>query len=504
LLGGTSWEKFESEFFSAEGRGFPNDNYLNNLTSAALATSVRGSNPSGQNSLLSFYARANYAWKEKYLLTFTGRSDISSKFPPGEQAGYFPSGAIAWRISEESFLKKAYWLDELKLRVSAGYTGSQSIGDYLFRTLYTATSYAGASALVPTQLGNDDIEWERTLQKDLGLDFSFFKTRLRGTFGLYDKTTEGLLLNISTPPSYAYGSVIMNVATIQNKGFEIDLRGDIIKNKDFNWNLAVNVTQNRSKVTNVNGGPFSDPNNRNALNLGTSIVREGDPLGLLYGRVALGIFRTQKEVDDFKAAVPLATLFNRYLGVGDIKYDTGALGPIGVISNMNVIGYAEPKFFGGLTNTFSYKNFNLTALMTYSYGNEMLYQLNNSNRYVNNVANKGVAILDRWTPENPTSDRERLIWGNTAFRNQMDVFDASYLRLRSLTLGYDIPQRMSEKMKMRNASFYISATNLFTISNYPGLDPEVSDNPMSIIGGSRDVSSYPTTREFTIGCRLGF
>lgn len=503
LLAGTSWEEFRSSFFSAEGKGYPNDNFLNNLTSAAAATTVRGSNPSGQSSLLSFYARANYAIKEKYLFTFTGRSDISSKFATGKQAGYFPSGAIAWRLSEEKFLKNVNWMDELKLRASAGYTGSQSIGDYLFRTLYTATSYAGASALVPTQLGNDQIKWERTVQKDLGLDFSLFRTRLRGTIGYYDKTTDGLLLNISTPPSYAYGSVIMNIATIQNRGFEFDLRGDIFRTKTFQWNSALNLSLNRSKVTNVNGGPFSDPNARNALNLGTSIVREGDPLGLLYGRVVMGVFQSQKEVDDYLAKVPLATLFNRYLGVGDLKYDTGSLGPIGVISYMDVIGRAEPKFYGGFTNTFAYKGFSLIALTTFSYGNQILYQMNNSNREVINIVNKGVGILNRWTPDHLTNNRERLIWGNTAFRNQLDVFEASYLKLRSLTLGYDLPKAVADKMKLHNASFYLSATNLFTITNYPGLDPEVSDNPLSIIGGSRDVSSYPTTREFTIGVRLG-
>lgn len=503
LLVGTSWEEYKASFFSAEGRGYPNDDFLNNLTSAAIATTVRGSNPSSQNSLLSFYARANYALKEKYLFTFTGRTDVSSKFAQGRQAGYFPSGAVAWRISEESFLKGVRWIDELKLRVSAGYTGSQSIGDYLFRTLYTATAYAGASALVPTQLGNDQIKWERTAQKDLGLDFGFFKSRLRGTIGYYVKPTEGLLLNIGTPPSYAYTSVITNVATIHNKGLEIDIRGDVIRNKTFQWNAALNVSANRSKVTNINGGPFSDPNNRNALNLGTSIVREGDPLGLLYGRVALGIFQSQKEVDDYLAKVPLATLFNRWLSVGDVKYDTGSLGPSGVISYMNVIGHAQPDFFGGFTNTFSYKNFTLTTLMTFSYGNDLLFQLNNSNRQVLNPSNKGIGILDRWTPGNPSNTRERLIWGNTAFRNQLDVFDASYLKLRSLTLGYDLPKAAADRMKLRNASFYLSATNLFTVTNYPGLEPEVSDNPTSIIGGSRDVSSYPTTREFTVGVRLG-
>lgn len=506
LLGGTSWEKFRSSFFSAEGRGFPDDNYLNNLTSAAAATTVRGSNPSGQNSLLSFYVRANYALKEKYLFTFTGRNDISSKFAEGRQAGYFPSGAIAWRISEENFLKKHTWINELKLRVSAGYAGSQSIGDNLFRSLFTATSYAGGSALVPSQLGNDAIKWEKTLQKDLGLDFSFFKNRLRGTIGTYEKTTDGLLLNITPPPSYAFGSVIMNVATIQNRGLEFDVRGDIIRNRNFTWNTALNISRNRSKVTNIQGGPFSDPNARNALNLGSSIVREDDALGLLYGRVAFGILQSQKEVDAYMASLTangrtFATLFNRYFGVGQLAYNFGPIGDN--FQHMDVIGRAQPDFFGGLTNTFAYKGLNLTTHFTFSYGNDVRFQLNTSNRGVSNLVNKGIGILDRWTPDNPSTTKEQLIWGNTVFSNNLDIFDASYIKLRSLTLGYDLPKRIADRMNLRMASFYLSGTNLFNITNYPGIEPEVSDNPTSIIGGSRDISTYPTTREFTIGVRLG-
>lgn len=217
IVGGTSWENYKSSFFSATGKGFPDDNFLNNLNSAAIPISVKGSDPSSQNSLLSFYLRANYAWKDKYLVTFTGRSDASSKFGPGNQVGYFPSGAIAWRLSEEKFLSEVQWIDEIKLRASMGKTGTQNIGDHLWRTLYTPVAYAGTNALIPSQLGNDNIRWESTVQKDIGLDFAFLNSRIRGTFGYYEKTTDGLLLNITTAPSSAYGSVILNIAKVRNR-----------------------------------------------------------------------------------------------------------------------------------------------------------------------------------------------------------------------------------------------------------------------------------------------
>jgi TonB-linked SusC/RagA family outer membrane protein len=507
LLGGTSWEKYTTEFFSAEGRGYPNDAFLNNLSSAATATSVKGSNPSGEYALLSFYARANYALKEKYLFTFTGRNDISSKFARGKQSAYFPSGAIAWRISDEKFLKQAHWINDLKLRVSAGYTGSQSIGNNLFLTLYAPAAYAGSSAFIPSQLGNDDIKWERTLQKDVGLDFALLNNRIKGSFGYYEKNTNGLLLNMTTPPSYGYGSVIMNIANVSNHGFELELRGDLIRKKDFQWNLAFNIARNRSLVTEIKGGPFSDPNNRNALNLGTSIVREGDPLGLIYGRVATGLFKTQKEVDDYKKAVYYATLFNRYIGIGDTKFDTVLSSVSGGTRYVNykqdVIGNMNPSFYGGFTNTFTYKNFNLMALFSYSYGNDLLFQGDVRDKYTYNTANKGVRILDRWTPDNTETNRPRLIYGISDFTNNFSVYKGSFLKLKSLTIGYELPKKAVTLLHLRMANFYLSATNIFTITGYPGLDPEVTDDPRSIIGGGRDLGMYPTTREFTAGLRVG-
>jgi TonB-linked SusC/RagA family outer membrane protein len=506
LLAGTSWEKYRESFFSASGAGYPDDNFLNNLNSAAVPVSVKGSNPSRQNSLLSFYVRANYSFKEKYFVTFTGRSDQSSKFDPSNQTGYFPSGALAWRISQENFLKNSTWIDELKLRVSAGLTGTQNIGDHLFRTLFTPVAYAGTNALIPSQLGNDKIKWEQTLQKDIALDYAFFKGRLRGTFGYYEKTTDGLLLNVTTAPSSSFDNVILNIAKIRNRGLEIDIRGDVVKLGNFTWNAGLNISKNVSKVLDIQGGPFSNPNDRDALNLGTSIVKEGEPLGLLYGRVSEGIFRSQKELDDYKAAFSYASIFAPYLNIGDQKFqlDSNGLAPGIAFYSNDVIGNATPDFYGGFTNIFSYKNIELTTLFTFSYGNDLIYQADVANGTVDNLANRGVAILDRYTPQNTNTNRPRLIY-SSQFRplSNDNVYDASYIKLKSVSLSYTLPKKIADHLKLRNTSFYLSGTNLFTITSYPGLDPEVSDDPNSIIGGGRDISSYPTSRSYTLGIRLG-
>lgn len=506
LLVGTSWEKYKSSFFSASGSGYPDDNFLNNLNSAAIPVTVKGSNPAVQNSLLSFYIRANYALKEKYLFTFTGRSDQSSKFASTNQTGYFPSGAIAWRISQENFLKHVSWIDEIKLRISAGLTGTQNIADHLFRTLYSPVAYAGTNALVPTQLGNDKIKWEQTLQKDLGLDYSFFQGRLRGTFGYYEKTTDGLLLNVTTAPSSSFDNVILNVAKIRNRGLEIDIRGEVLRRKNFSWSTALNISRNVSKVLDIQGGPFSNPNDRDALNLGTSIVKEGEPLGLLYGRVSEGIFRSQKELDDYKAAFVYASIFAPYLNIGDeiFQLDSNGLAPGLAYYSNDIIGNATPDFYGGITNIFRYKNLELTTLFTFSYGNDLIYQADVANGTVDNLANRGVAILGRYHPGNTNSNRPRLLY-RYQFRplSNASVYDASYIKLKSLSLSYGLPKKVAGLLKLKSSSFYFSATNLFTITNYPGLDPEVSDDPNSIIGGGRDISSYPTSRTYTIGIRIG-
>lgn len=499
IVAGTSWEKYRSSFFSATGKGYPDDDFLNNLNSAAIPVSVKGSDPSSQNSLLSFYLRANYTLKDKYLFTFTGRSDASSKFAPGNQTGYFPSGAIAWRVNED-LMPDAQWIDELKLRVSAGTTGTQNIGDHLWRTLYSPVAYGGDNALIPTQLGNSAIKWESTLQKDVGLDFSFLRSRLRGTFGYYEKKTDGLLLNITTAPSSAYNNVILNIAKVRNRGLEFDLRGDIVRKRNFTWNAAFNISRNVSNVLNVNGGPFSDPNDRDNLNLGTSVVKEGEPLGLLYGRVSTGVIRTKEQLDAFKAAFPYWSIFSPYLSIGDMSYKMDSTG----FWEQDIIGHSFPKFYGGFTNTLTIGgNLSIITLFTFSYGNQLIYQNDVSNFSIDNLANRGVSILDHYTPENPNSRRPRLLFSQVNFLSNEQVYDASYIKLKSMTINYTLPSKVLQRINFREMSVYASGTNLFTITKYPGLDPEVSDDPGSVIGGGRDVSSYPNTRMFVAGIRFG-
>lgn len=498
---GTSWEDRRTSYFSATGKGYPDDDFLNNLSSAQTPAQVQGANPSETNSLLSFYARFNYVFKERYYLTFTGRADGSSKFAPDYRWGYFPSGAVAWLISEEPFLKDVHWVDEIKLRASIGKTGTQDIADHMWRTLYAAGAYGGQSALYPSQLGNDEIKWESTVQKDLGLDFSFFKGRLGGTLAYYHKTTDGALLNITPAPSSGYSTVVYNIAEIRNIGWEFELHGDFIRTRDWTWSGSFNIAHNDSKVLSIAGDQYSNAADRNELNLGTSIVREGESLGLLCGRVVEGIIQTEEQLAEYKARFPMWTSLFQAIGIGSPML---ALNENGMYYQ-DVIGNSTPKFFGGYTNTLRWKNWSLLAQFTFSYGNDLIYQKDVTDMAMNSLANRGVSVFDGSTlyeinPKRPMS----LYNGSINFLTNLNVYDASYLKLKTLSLSYTLPSKWLKKLHMSSASIYGTATNLFTITKYPGPDPEVSDDPRSIIGGGRDISSYPTTRSYTFGVRVGF
>lgn len=496
---GTAWETDQSSYFSAAGKGYPDDDYLNNLSSAMYATSVQGASPSAQTSLFSVYARANYSLMDRYLLTLTGRSDASSKFSKAHRTGFFPSGALGWRISQEPFMKGAKWIDDLKIRASLGKTGTQKIDNWMFLTLYTPSSYAGSNALYPSQLGNDDIRWESTVEYDLGLDFAFLNNRISGTLNYYHKTTDGALLSITPAPSTGYSTVVSNVAKVRNTGIELELNGDIIRTKDWGWNASLNISHNASKVLNIYGDMFSSSTDRKSLNLGTSVIKEGESLGQLCGYKAVGIIKTQEQLDDYKSRFYYWSSMYPDLGIGSVELELNDTG----FYYQDVIGNCTPDFYGGLTSQLRYKNWSLLACFTFSYGNDLIYQKDVSDQGFTNLTNRGVRVLDASTPTNVT-DRPLNSYQSWNTLTNLNVYDASYLKLQTLSLSYSLPRSLMKKLSMSSAQIYVTGSNLFTITKYPGPDPAVSDDPYSVSGGGRDISSYPTTKSFTFGVRLGF
>lgn len=510
VVGGTSWQLDKLSSFQASGQTYPDDFILNNLASAAVT--LPGQSASSQSSLLSFYLRANYAFKDKYLLTFTGRSDASSKFSSDNRVGYFPSGGVGWRISQEDFMKKLTWIDDMKFRASIGYTGTQNIGNYLYRSLYTPVTYNATNAVIPTQLGNNKIKWEQTLQKDLGLDISLLKSKLILNIGFYQKQSSGLLFNFSLPPSSSYASIISNLADIRNRGVEIELQGNLRSGKHFSWSSNLNMSFNRSLVTGLNLD-YADPNhgsvsssNGQSYIMSNTVLRTGYPVGQFVGSVFTGLIQTKEQLAAYKAAFPFWSFYVPYLNIGDPTFAIPGSGPLkGFPDNYSLIGNSAPKMYGGWTNTFTWNDFSLSGLLTYSYGGHILYTADIQNKYVSDLTNKGVRILDRWTPQNTTSDRPRLIYSQNAnYTASNDIYGSSYVKLKSLTVNYRFPQGFLNKTKIQSAAVYLSATNLFTITRYPGQDPEVSNDPYSLVDGYSDSNLYPTIRQYVFGVRVGF
>lgn len=498
---GHAWESRRATYLSASGTGYPDDKTLTGLSSAMTATRVSGANPSISNALLSFYGRINYTLMDKYLFTFTGRSDTSSKFSKAHRTGFFPSGAIAWRISEENFLKDVKWIDEIKLRASIGRTGTQDISDYMYMTLFATDSYADASALYASQLGNDDIRWESTKQKDLGLDFSFLNGRLGGTVAGYWKNTDGALFNVVAAPSSGFPGYISNFAELSNKGVEFELYADPIRKKNFSWHIGFNISRNISCVEKIAG-------EIDTYEAGTDVLVEGMPLGVLYAYKADGIIANEAELEAYKQQFYDIRGIENYwssdypcLDVGDPKFALNERAR----DYRDVIGDINPDFYGGFNTQFNYRNWFLNASFTYAYGNQLLYVRDKDDMsfgYSSNgqMANRSPQAL------NPDNGRAN-IHANPSHRlmlSSLNMYDASYLRMNSLSIGYNVPVKLLKKAHMTSGTIYLSGSNLFTLTKYPGADPAICNDPYSISGGGLDVSSYPYSRTYSLGVRFGF
>ena len=323
---------------------------------------------------------------------------------------------------------------------------------------------------------------------------------MSGTFGYYNKTTDGALLSVPIAPSSGFSNLTTNIAKIRNIGIEFDINADIIRTKDWRWNLGFNITHNSSKCLKLQGTLFSSADNRTELNLGTSVFKEGESLGLLCGYKVNGILETEEQVEAYKKKFPAWSSMNPVLGVGSYEFDIDETG----YYHQDVIGNSQPDFFGGITTSVQYKSWGISAHFTYSVGNDLMYMRDVNDMSFSTMGNRGVRILEASTATEYHPGKVLSAYNNIIMLNSLNVYDASYLKCSSWGLNYSLPQRLCKAIRMNNLSAYISANNLFTITKYPGPDPAVSDDPYSITGGGRDISSYPTTRGVTFGIRAGF
>lgn len=507
FLAGFTQQTSKWKHVGAGAQGFLNDNLLMNDLSSGTTPKTPSTGIS-QWSLMSYLARVNYNLNEKYLLTGSFRADGSSRFGSNNRWGYFPSVALAWRASEEEFIKKLNIFSNFKIRLSYGMTGNQDgIGTYPSLAMLDKMPYVfGDSKYMgygPSQVQNPDLKWETTRQTDFGIDMGFFDNRLNVTIDAYYKKTVDLLLKVKLPATSGFDSGLKNIGSVENKGIEFNVNARPVQGA-FNWDIDFNISFNRNKVLDLGGEDEIIPaggTNRFGMNL-SRLLKVGQPLGIFYGYVGDGTFSTTDDIPN--SAQPKAK-------PGDIKYKDIS-GPDGVPDNVindydrQVIGCAQPDFYGGISNTFSYKNIDLSVFIVGSYGND-IYNANKARMEgVNGSWNQYKTVNNRWTEDNQNTKIPRALAAKETSRSwDYLVEDGSYLRIQNIQLGYNFTPAMLKKIKyLQSARLYVSLQNFFTFTNYSGLDPEVSLYGQDNVGMGYDFGGYPTAKTVMFGVNLNF
>jgi TonB-linked SusC/RagA family outer membrane protein len=478
VMGGYSFERYEnrSSFIRAQDFADPGLQYINSAT-----TIVSASTSGFESGIRSFFGRANYNFDNKYLFTFSGRLDGSSRFGENNRNGFFPAASAAWRIGEESFFKvKA--ISELKIRASYGLTGNDDIPQFLIAALYGITAYGGQPGVFPNNIPNPDLKWETTAQTNLGLDIGLFDNKITATIDLYDKQTKDLLLSRPLPTSSGFSVVTQNVGRVQNRGIELSLTTDNLPGRTLSWNTRLNISANRNKVLELyNNQPIDD------LGRGSNRIEEGQPIGIFYNYEWLGVDPS----------------------TGDVVYaDKNFDGEI-TTDDRTMVGNPHPDFIGGITNTFEYKGIDLSIFFQGSYGNDMF---NGSRLFLESLQggdNQLEIVNRRWqkpgdiTPI-PDATNDPVRAASNRRSSSRFIEDGSYLRLKNLTLGYSFNKDLLRDKKISGLRLYFSGQNLLTFTNYSGLDPEVNyrGNENAVIG--TDFFTYPQARAYTFGLNLTF
>lgn len=474
----------------------------------------------GANSLMSFLSRVNYNFKSKYVFTASLRADGSSKFKKENRWAYFPSGAFAWQLGKEKFMKDLRFISNSKLRLSYGVTGNNRIGDFSrHQTLDILDYYAidgggPVYAILPSNLGNDNISWEKTSQFDAGLELSFFKNRINLVVDAYRKVTDDLLLNANIGSHNGYNTLFQNIGKIQNSGLEFTLNTVNVKTKNFLWTSDINISFNRNKVLELTAGQSSLLSTVSLTGdyNGTSlyIAKVGEPVASFYGLVWEGNYQYTdftKRADGsyyLRGDLPYHGSDRAAIQPGDIKYvDQNGDGVVNDL-DMVVMGRALPVHTGGFNNNFSYKNFSLNVFFQWSYGNDIM----NANRLMlegnpaDRPINQFASYNNRWTPENQNNTYYRINGaGPRGVYSTRTLEDGSFLRLKTVQLSYTLPKKLTKSIS--NLQVYASAQNLITWSNYSGMDPEVSTRN-SILTPGFDYSAYARNRILTMGLKVAF
>lgn len=502
------------------GRLLPNENL--GIDGLDEGVSYNPVSSSSRNRLASYATRWDYSYKSKYLLTALFRADGSSKFI--NHWGYFPGAAVAWNMQKEGFFAKAFpGVTTSKLRASYGSNGNNRVGDFdtyrrLAQTLdgYSFNNGSPSGAINVSAVGNPELQWEKVNLLDMGYELGLFKGRVNFEVDAYRKTTENLLLNATLPPTTGYSSAIKNIGRLRNDGLEFTLNTVNVNKQDFGWESNINISFNKNKVMQLTRGQQS-------LNTNVAYVSQftralytaeiGKPAGLMIGYIWDGNYQysdfneTSPGVYVLKPGVSTNGAARNAVFPGDIKYkDLNGDGTM-TDADFAIIGRGQPIHTGGFSNNFTYKAFSLNVFMQWSYGND-IYNANrlllegNSNGYAN--INQFASYSNRWSPENQTNQNYRTRGqGPIGFFSSRVVEDGSFLRLKTVAFNYVLPAKLIQKAYLSSLSFNVAAQNLWTLTNYSGMDPEVSTRN-NVLSPGYDYSSYPKSPTVAVGIKASF
>jgi TonB-linked SusC/RagA family outer membrane protein len=480
-IAGISYQETNNNFSSNTGIGFPSNAYKKNFSAATITA---GNAQESKFNFLSYFGRVNYKLNNKYLFGLSGRVDGSSRFGLNNRYGFFPAASLGWIISEESFMSTIKVVDFLKFRASYGVVGNAEIGNFDSYGLYGASHVGGVPGQRPTQIENPNLGWEQTAQIDVGIDFGILDSRITGEIDYYVKTTSDLLLNVNLAGNTGFRTQTQNIGELENKGFEFVVNTENFVG-NFRWSTSFNIAANRNKITNLGGqllqGDF------------LGVAKEGEALGVFYGPKYMGV-----DPDN-----------------GDALYSIiNADGTESTTSNYNaatyqVIGNPNPDYIAGITNNFSYKGFDLSLLVQGVFGNQVYngggkFMSANGDFFDNQTKDQ----LRRWQNPGDITDvpQARLFEANGTGESSRYVSDAGYVRLKTITLGYNLPSEISGRLKLESVRVYVSAQNLLTFTNYDGWDPEVNADTYAgnNINQGVDFYSAPQAKTITFGINVGF
>jgi TonB-linked SusC/RagA family outer membrane protein len=466
-----------------QGRLFPSDDFTY-ITSAGIVD--QGTSYRVNSGLISTFGEVRYDYDEKYLATITARYDGSSRFGQDKQFGLFPSASVAWRISSEPFMQQFRFLSDLKLRGSFGFTGNERIGNFQFLGTWSSATYSGSTGVGPSALTNPQLQWERTREANVGLDASFFSGRLNVTVDAYSNLTDKLLFAQPIPQTTGFSTVQGNIGKVSNKGVELTISTVNIDRGGIRWSTDLNLSRNDNKVVElVSDEPIFRGYTANGVS-NTNVILPGQPLGTFWGLKFLGVDPATGDA-----------IYDDKNGDGRITPDDG-----------QVIGNAQPKLFGGFTNRVTWKGFELSGFFQFSYGNSILNLTNQTllNSGADLQSNQSRKALQRWKKEGDITSVPKYVYQSTYnnFLSSRYLEDGSYVRLKNVSLGYNLPKQWISRYKLSNIRVYVSGTNLWTLTSYSGPDPEVSTLDGSTTAQGIDFFTFPQVRTVIAGLSVNF